>query len=128
MRRAFGPLETTNYPKRAHSNTRAAIRSDRYLPDVRWERVHTVTAYYDGPTAGIADFDGCPHAFERAFDEIAQDWTHYRLTPISAETLALALEDWAIWKRWEAAFYAGRATYETHPALPEDRTRHDALA
>ena len=40
---------------------------------------------------------------------------------------ALALEEWAIWTRWETAFHAGRATVESHPALPEDRARHETL-
>jgi len=47
--------------------------------------------------------------------------------PIDAATLALAFEDWAIWRRWETAFYRGEATLETHPALPEDRHRREEL-
>jgi hypothetical protein len=39
----------------------------------------------------------------------------------------LALESWSIWRRWETAFHEGRATQETHPALPEERTRSDEL-
>jgi hypothetical protein len=42
--------------------------------------------------------------------------------------LALALEDWAIWLRWEQAFYSGRTTLDTHPALPEERARSVELA
>lgn len=43
------------------------------------------------------------------------------------ETFRLALEDWAIWRRWEEAFHAGQTTSDTHPALPADRARHDEL-
>lgn len=60
------------------------------------------------------------------------DDDRFELTPITQEALALALEDCAIWLRWEAAFQAGKIDARTHPALPEDRVRHatvkDALA
>jgi hypothetical protein len=39
----------------------------------------------------------------------------------------LALEDWEIYKRWETARMNGQATIDTHPALPEDRLRHNEL-
>lgn len=45
--------------------------------------------------------------------------------PIDPETFDLALEDWAIWLRWSAAFHRGETTRETHPAMPEDRDRHE---
>lgn len=48
----------------------------------------------------------------------------YRIGPVTDEVLELALEDWTIWKRWEAAFHQGLTTTETHPALLEDRSRH----
>jgi hypothetical protein len=45
------------------------------------------------------------------------------LARVDEEAESLALELWQIWKRWETAFYAGKATRESHPALPEDRPR-----
>jgi hypothetical protein len=51
----------------------------------------------------------------------------FLLQPIDDESLQLALEDWAIWKRWEAAHAAGLTTIQTHPALPADRQRHEEL-
>jgi hypothetical protein len=94
-----------------------------------YEPVFTMTDYYDGPRAGIASFSGKPHAYasppnfyEEGFDDF------YQLRPVDDETLRLALEDWEIWLRWEAASYAGLAPIETHPALPEDRARHDHIA
>jgi len=51
----------------------------------------------------------------------------FLLMPIDPEVFSLALEDWAIWRRWESAFYQGNANRETHPALPEDRQRHEEL-
>lgn len=86
--------------------------------------------WYDGPREGIADFQGKPHLYESLWDEksLGGCWTDlFMLTPLDAETFELALEDWQIWCRWEAAFKAGNTTLETHPALPEDRHRHKEL-
>lgn len=96
------------------------------------EPVYTITDWYDGPRRGVANFEGNPHSYEclwyagidTSSDELPG---YYLLTPLDAETYQLALEDWAIWERWEAAFAAGTTTQATHPALPEDRTRHDEI-
>ena len=94
-----------------------------------FERVYTMTDYYDGPRAGVASFMGKPHAYTSLFDEERDQYSDtFELRPIDDETLLLALEDWEIWLRWEDAFYAGQTPHETHPALPEDRRRHDELA
>jgi len=95
------------------------------LPD----RVYTVTGWYDGPREGIADYRGAPHSYASQFTNISSDSEDvFVLRPVDKQTLALALEDWEIWLRWEAAFHAGRTTAETHPALPADRLRHDEIA
>jgi hypothetical protein len=52
---------------------------------------------------------------------------HYLLSPIDDDALALALEDWAIFRRWEAAYYRGDASIDTIPALPGERERHEEL-
>ena len=96
-----------------------------------FERVHTVMDFYDGPRSGFADFDGVPHAYRSIWREDLDDWDpedRFELSPVSNETLSLALEDWAIWRRWEEAFYAGETPHATHPALPDDRARHAELA
>jgi hypothetical protein len=91
--------------------------------------VHTITDWHDGARAGVADLSGKPHYYERQFDELKDNWSDdYLLRPLDEETFRLALEDWDIWLRWEAAFHEGRTPRETHPALPEDRARHDELA
>ena len=91
--------------------------------------VYTVTDWYDGARAGVAELSGKPHYYECQFDESKHDWSDvYLLKPLGEETFRLAMEDWDIWLRWEAAFHEGRTTHETHPALPEDRARHDELA
>ncbi len=96
------------------------------MPD--FERVHTMTDYYDGPRGGIADFEGQPHLYESIFNDDADDYTDiFRLSPVSQDLFRLALEDWQNWLRWETAFHNGRTTRDTHPALPADRRRHDEL-
>jgi len=34
-----------------------------------FEKVHTMTDYYDGPRKGIADFAGQPHFFESGLND-----------------------------------------------------------
>ena len=93
-----------------------------------FERVRTVTDYYDGPVRGIADFQGSPHLYEAEWDEQGEEYSStFLLSPLSDDAVRLMLEDWDIWLRWEAAFHEGRTTQETHPALPEDRARHQQL-
>ena len=92
-----------------------------------FDRIHTVTDYYDGPRKGIADFQGKPHVYESMFQDIAGQPDVFLLQPIDDETFRLAMEDWAIWCRWESAYYTKKTTADTHPALPEDRARHDEL-
>jgi hypothetical protein len=90
-----------------------------------YEPVHTITNWYDGARAGIADFAGQPHYYQCELDYGPDE--DYLLSPLDEETFELALEDWEIWLRWEAAFQAGLTTSETHPALPESRIRHEKL-
>ena len=99
--------------------------------DRSFERVYTVNDFYDGPRAGFADFGGAPHAYRSIWREDLDDWDpddRFELSPISQEILALALEDWEIWKRWEEAYYAGQTSDTSHPALPAERDRHNQLA
>jgi hypothetical protein len=92
-----------------------------------FERVYTVTDYYDGPRGGVADFEGRPHVYEAESEEDGRYAETFRLVPITPEQLALAQEDWAIWSRWYAACDAGSTTVATHPALPEERPRFDEI-
>jgi hypothetical protein len=101
------------------------------MVDLGFETVHTVDDWYDGPRQGVADYEGAPH-FYRSLALDLPAWSsaedRFQLTPVSEADLALVLEDWAIWRRWEDAFEDGLATQASHPALPEDRTRHEEIA
>lgn len=93
-----------------------------------FERVYTVHDDWDGPISGFSDFDGVPHAYRSVFRDDLDDYDpRYHLWPVGTEVLALALEDWEIWNRWQDAFYAGETTVSTHPALPADAPRHQEI-
>jgi hypothetical protein len=68
------------------------------LMDGPYERVYTVTDYYDGPRSGVASLGGRPHVYRSLWQDQADDWDddRFELSPIAPEVLALALEDWAI--------------------------------
>lgn len=90
-----------------------------------FEPVLTMTDYYDGPRGGIAFYNGTPHLYKSRLINLGSDIDDiFFLMPLASKIVELALEDWAIWKRWRTAFDQGKATLETHPALPKDRIRH----
>ena len=75
--------------------------------------VHTVTNYYDGPRLGIANYHGKPHFYSSVFDEAADGWSDiFLLEPIDDEAFHLAMEDWAIWCRWERAYQRGQTPHK----------------
>jgi len=93
-----------------------------------YEKVYTITDYYDGIRSGIADFRGVPHYYECPLNDNHQGYADYfLLRPIDEETFNLALEDWDIWGRWFESLQAHETTQETHPALPQDRERHNMI-
>jgi hypothetical protein len=94
-----------------------------------YERVLTVVDWYDGPRRGIANYGDAPHLYESEWDTEKDEYADtFLLSPVDPAVLVAALEDWEIWLRWERAFHEGRTTRESHPALPEDQTRHGQLA
>lgn len=96
--------------------------------DRKLDIVHTVTDWYDGPRSGIADYQGSPYLYQSEYlDTSPSDMDAFLLIPIDQDVFQLALEDWAIWRRWEIAFHSGETAPETHPVLPEDRKRHEEL-
>ena len=97
-------------------------------PTLGYEKVYTVTDYYDGEVQGVADLDGKPHFYDRIWDPSNSEYSNlFRLTPISQERFQLALEDWEIWLRWEHAFHNRHIGPEPHGVLPEDSARHEEI-
>ena len=93
-----------------------------------FEPVHTVWDYYDGPRVGLADFEGKPHYYYCEWAADAGGYADtYRLSPVDADTLQLAQEQWQLWRDWEAAFHAGKVTQESHPGHGGTNERYDQL-
>ena len=81
-----------------------------------YDRVHTVSHFHDHIRSGFADLDGRPHAFDAVFDDAADDYSgQFQLTPITADLLARALRQHAIFTAWQTRFTAGQADRATHP-------------
>jgi hypothetical protein len=40
---------------------------------VAFERVHTVSDYFDGPREGLADYCGTPHRYKSVWDKAADE-------------------------------------------------------
>ena len=97
--------------------------------DGDWEVVHTVHDYHDAPRSGIADFRGGPHAYACEWSEAEDGWSRfYKLSPITDEQFAAAMEGRAIWRRWRTAHDAGTlGPGDEHPVLAADRPRFEAL-
>jgi hypothetical protein len=93
-----------------------------------FEVVYTCPEWYDGPRCGIADYQGEPHLFLSEWaDGKDMDAVTFLLSPVTPDVFRLAIEDWAIWRRWETAYCKGQADQNTHPALPHERARHEEL-
>ena len=94
-----------------------------------WDRILTINDYYDQPRLGVAEVNGVPHIYDREFDHNADEYSDtYFVSAITEELLALVLEDWEIWLRWHDAYKRHEVSLETHPALLDERERHDAIA
>jgi hypothetical protein len=104
-------------------------RKTRHQPMARWENVYTVTDR-EGPSplTGAADCGGVPHLYARVFLEAEQEYAdEYRIMEIDRDLLVLLVESFQIFLRWRAAFDGRTASLGTHPALPDERPRHEAL-
>src|SRR5687767_11405029 len=90
-----------------------------------FEPVHTVTGYYDGPAEGVAECGGVPHFYCRVSEDGTDDV--FDLFPIDSESLALALEAWQIWQRFDRAYRMGAIAKDVSEAewgaLPDERAR-----
>jgi hypothetical protein len=93
-----------------------------------YEKVFTIWEYWDGPRTGLANYRGTPHAYFCEWSESDDDYADtFTLAPVSAEVLSLALEQWTIFRGWEAAFHRGEVSEETHPGLPGQNERYSEL-
>jgi hypothetical protein len=91
------------------------------------EKVYTVDVFWDGPIAGVADFDGSPYYFDVIEDDVEteQGALNFTLIALNAEIFQLVLENIDIRLRWRIAFEKGETSYDTEPALPNDKIQFD---
>lgn len=96
------------------------------------ELVHTVEDYYDGPRTGIADFRGHPHCYRSLYLD-SPEWNaaedRFELSPVTAKVRDLAVEQFHLWQRWQAASLEHRIDLigEGPRVLPEDLGRYREL-
>jgi hypothetical protein len=95
---------------------------------MKFEPVHTIGDYYDGPRTGTADFNGAPHYFVSWFDDVADDYVdHFKLYPITSEFLEKETRRETIFLAWQHRFRQGFETEKTHPARGGMDSEYDAL-
>jgi hypothetical protein len=93
---------------------------------ILFESVFAIYDFWDGPRTGIAEFMNAPHFFECVFDQDKDEWSNsFFLIPLGPEAFVAGMDTWNIFLRWRAAFDAGKTSLDTHPALPEDRTKYE---
>lgn len=85
--------------------------------------------WYDGPRSGVASYQGQPYYYESQWADVynrEEDW--FKLSPIRSSVFEQEIERWELWRNWKAAYDAGLAGIESHPYLPADRARGEALS
>lgn len=84
------------------------------------DNILVVHEFWTLPISGVTTFEGAFHAFQRIFDEEAQDWsksTGFMLQPLSGVELAQFNELDAIIRDWRADQESGKK--RPHPQMPE---------
>jgi len=94
-----------------------------------YERVHMVWDIYDGVRSGLADFGDGPHYFCCEHDSSGSDGYSdvFGLWPIDQQFLALAQEQWSLYKAWEYRHHSGEVSVATHPGHRGQIPRYDEL-
>lgn len=95
--------------------------------DPPFERVLVENDWWDGPVSGIALIGGKPHRFEVCRDDDGDVTRTYLVAPVDDATLALEVESFQIFARWNDRFERGEATLDTHPASSGCDERYNAL-
>ena|SRR5437764_8595944 len=92
------------------------------------ERVYVENEWYDGPRAGIADFNGIPHRFKSLFDEEEdEDLGTFMVWPVDKEVLDLEIEQWCIFVEWNTLYASGQADTGSHPGHGGRNVRWDEI-
>ena len=95
---------------------------------MKYERVHTVQNYWDGPIEGVADYLGVPHKYKLLFDENNNDYSaYYELKQISAKEFDLTLQSWSLWIKWNGKKHKTKEEFNSHPVLPNNRIEYEKI-
>ncbi len=90
---------------------------------ILYEKVITVSDYYDGPRQGVANFQGRPYFYDCILGKA--DYTnHFQLTPIPTPSLKFIFEEDQISQRWQALRRSGAEVDDDKPYLPVDEARY----
>ena len=91
------------------------------------EKVYIENDWYDGPRKGIADFNGIPHRFISNFDDVQDQDDSFCLFPVSAQELALEIEQWNIFVEWNKLYESGKVNTDSHPGQGHINQRWDEI-
>ena len=95
---------------------------------MKYEKVHTVNDYWDGPVEGVADYQGKPHKFNLLFDENEDDYsTDYELQKISTKEFDLIILSWSLWIKWKNKKDKTKEEIDSHPVLPKDKKEREII-
>jgi len=95
---------------------------------MKFDRVHTVWDYNEGPRSGVADYMGKPHFYRNEFDKEKDVYTEtFLLKPIDHETFQLVVEQWDIRRKWELALHRGEVADSSHTAMLSQNARYAEL-
>ncbi len=123
---------------RAMAWRRASFHHDRihehYVPVAGRAEIHVkepvlmVWDFYDGVRSGIALHEARPYYFECEFDEDEGEYSDiFGLWPVDEALLALATEQWKIFRDWQDRFHRENPPSETHPGYRGQDTRYDEI-
>jgi len=103
------------------------------------EPIYVIEDWYDGPRTGVAEYGGVPHYYRSLYldrETWNPDEDRFELTPLTAESVAWAVEADRLFHRWDDARQAGTlppdATEESLDGdaplvYPADRARFELL-
>lgn len=81
-----------------------------------------------GCAVALPTMTGLPISFECKLDKDLGGFSEvFELRMIDAEILQMALDQWAIYRAWEAQFHSGRVNLETHPGQGGIDQQYDQL-
>lgn len=91
------------------------------------EKVYVECVWYDGPRAGVADYNSIPHRFISNFNDIEGYEDTFKLFPISDAELQLEIEQWTIFVDWNSRYEKEDMMADTHPGHGGVNQRYDEI-